>query len=67
MRVIRSYRTLMKVKIRWVVMSRSEKYECKRSVWAAYLSALLKGRVLKVYDRLPVDVSAYYEKLKDAL
>ena len=40
-------------------LSRSEKYatanEWKKSVWAAYLSALLKGRALDVYDRLSVD------------
>ena len=40
-------------------LSRFEKYatanEWKKSVWAAYLSALLKGRALDVYDRLSVD------------
>ena len=39
----------------------------EESVWAAYLSALLKGRALDVYDRLSVDDSADYEKLKEAL
>ena len=33
----------------------------------AYLSALLKGRALDVYDRLSVDDAADYEKLKEAL
>ena len=41
--------------------------EWKKSVWAAYLSALLKGRALDVYDRLSVDDAADYEKLKEAL
>ena len=31
------------------------------------MSALLKGRTLKVYDRLSVDDAADYEKLKEAL
>ena len=52
-------------------LSRFEKYatanKWKKSVWAAYLSALLKGRALDVYDRLSVDDAAYYEKLKEAL
>ena len=52
-------------------LSRFEKYatanEWKRSVWAAYLSALLKGRALDVYDRLSVDDAADYEKLREAL
>ena len=52
-------------------LSRFEKYatanEWKKSVWAAYLSALLKGRALAVYDRLSVDDAAGYEKLKEAL
>ena len=38
-----------------------------RSIWAAYLSALLKGRALEVYDRLSVADAADYVKLKDAL
>ena len=38
-----------------------------RSIWAAYLSALLKGRALEVYDRLSVADANDYEKLKDAL
>ena len=63
MRRIQNYRT------RYV--SRFEKYatanEWKKSVWVAYLSALLKGRALDVYDRLSVDDAADYEKLKEAL
>ena len=51
--------------------SRFEKYatanEWKRGVWVAYLSALLKGRALDVYDRLSVDDTADYEKVNDAL
>jgi len=35
--------------------------------WAVYLSALLKGRALKVYSRLPVEDAQNYEMLKDAL
>ena len=38
-----------------------------KSIWAAYSSALLKGRVHEVYDRLSVGEAADYEKLKDAL
>ena len=52
-------------------LSRFEKYatanEWKKSVWVAYLSALLKGRALDVYDRLSVDDAANYEKWKEAL
>ena len=50
-------------------LSRFEKYANKwdRSIWAAYLSALLKGRALEVYDRLSVADANDYEKLKDAL
>ena len=52
-------------------LSRFEKYavanKWDRSIWAAYLSALLKGRTLEVYDRLSVADANDYEKLKDAL
>ena len=52
-------------------LSRFEKYAVAnnwdRSIWAAYLSALLKGRALEVYDRLSVADANDYEKLKDAL
>ena len=34
---------------------------------AVYLSALLKGPALDVYDRLSVDEAADYQKLKEAL
>ena len=52
-------------------LSRFEKYatanEWKKSVLAAYLRALFKGRALDVYDKLSVDNAADYEKLKEAL
>ena len=52
-------------------LSRFEKYavanKWDRSIWAAYLSALLKGRALEVYDRLSVADANDYEKFKDAL
>ena len=52
-------------------LSRFEKYatanEWKKRIWAAYSSALLKGRALDVYDRLSVDDAADNEKLKEAL
>ena len=52
-------------------LSRFEKYpvanKWDRSIWAAYLSALLKGRALEVYDRLSVADAADYEKMKVAL
>ena len=52
-------------------LSRFEKYavanKWDRSILAAYLSALLKGRALEVYDRLSVADANDYEKLKDAL
>ena len=52
-------------------LSRFEKYatanEWDKNVWAAYLSALLKGRALDVYDRLSTEDAADYDKLKDAL
>ena len=35
--------------------------------WAVYLSALLKGKALEVYSRLPVKDAQDYEILKDAL
>ena len=50
-------------------LSRFEKYavanKWDRSIWAAYLSALLKVRALKVYDRLSVADANDYEKLKE--
>ena len=36
-------------------------------MWAAYLSALLKGRALDVYDRLSTEDAANYDKFKEAL
>ena len=52
-------------------LSRFEKYatanKWDKNVWAAYLSALLKGRALVVYDRLSTEDAAGYDKLKDAL
>ena len=52
-------------------LSRFEKYatanKWDKNVWAAYLSALLKGRALDVYDRLSTEDAADYGKLKDAL
>ena len=36
-------------------------------MWAAYLSALLKGRALDVYDRLSTEDAADYGRLRDAL
>ena len=50
-------------------LSRFEKYatanKWDKNVWAAYLSALLKGRALD--DRLSTEDAADYDKLKDAL
>ena len=49
-------------------LSRFEKYAtANKNVWAAYLSALLKGHALDVYDRLSTEDAAEYDKLKDAL
>ena len=52
-------------------LSRFEKYakanKWDKSVWTAYLCALLKGRILDVYDRLSNEDVADYDKLKDAL
>ena len=52
-------------------LSRFEKYatanKWDKNVRAAYLSALLKGRALDVYDRLSTEDAADYDKLKDAL
>ena len=38
-----------------------------KSVWAAYLSALLKGRALDVYDRLSTKMRRKVTELKEAL
>ena len=52
-------------------LSRFEKYatanKWDRNVRAAYLSALLKGRALDVYDRLSTEDAADFDKLKEAL
>ena len=52
-------------------MSRFEKYATANkwdpALWAAYLGALLKGRVLNVYDRLSDEDATSYDKLKEAL
>ena len=52
-------------------LSRFEKYatanKWDKNVWAAYLSALLKGCALDVYDRLSTEDAADYDKLNDAL
>jgi len=39
----------------------------KKDKWAVYLSALLKGKALDVYSRLPVKDAQDYDVLKDAL
>ena len=49
-------------------LSRFEKYatanKWNKNVWAAYLSALLKGRALddRIYDRLSTEDAADYDK-----
>ena len=52
-------------------LSRFEKYatanKWDKNVWAAYLSALLKGRGLDVYGWLSTEDAADYDMLKDAL
>ena len=52
-------------------LSRLEKYatanKCNKSVFVAYLNALLKGRALDVCERLSTEDAADYNKLKDAL
>ena len=45
----------------------AETQKWKREHWAMYLSALLKGRALDVYSRLPPDQAGDYDRLKDAL
>jgi len=39
----------------------------RKEQWAVYLSALLKGKALEVYSRLPMKDAQKYEILKDAL
>ena len=46
-------------------LSRFEKYatanKWDKNVWTAFLSALLKGRALDVYDRLSTEDAADYD------
>ena len=44
----------------------AETQKWKREHWAMYLSALLTGRALDVYSRMP-DQAGDYDRLKDAL
>jgi len=44
-----------------------ETQKWKREHWAMYLSALLKGRALDVYSRMPPGQASDFERLKDAL
>jgi len=45
----------------------AETQKWKREHWAIYLSALLKGRALDVYSRMPPEQASNYDRLKDAL
>ena len=45
----------------------AETQKWKREHWAMYLSALLKGRALDVYSRMPPEQAGDYDRLKDAL
>src|ERR1700733_1268182 len=45
----------------------AEVQQWHRREWAIFLSALLKGRALDVYSRLPPDKATDYDYLKDAL
>jgi len=45
----------------------AETQKWKREHWAMYLSALLKGRALDVYSRMPPEHAGDYDRLKDAL
>ena len=60
---------MKKEKIRWIVICQDmrNKYatanKWDKSVWVAYLSALLKGRALDVYDRLSTKDAADCDKL----
>ncbi len=42
-------------------------HQWEASSWAVYLAALLRGKALDVYARLPTDQSNNYDVLKDAL
>ena len=52
-------------------ISRFEKYavvnKWDESLWAIYLSTLLTGRALEVFDRLSVEDAASFAKMKEAL
>lgn len=52
-------------------LSRFERYaeavKWPRDQWALNLSALLKGKALEIYDRMPVHEAAEYHALKEAL
>jgi len=50
---------------RFEIYAKAQKW--KPSDWAVYLSALLKGKALEVYARLPEKEITDYEKLKQAL
>jgi len=68
----RRCRTLMKSATSWTAtlddLRVSLKFEkWKREHWAMYLSALLKGRALDVYSRMPPDQANDYDRLKKAL
>jgi len=45
----------------------AETQKWKREHWAMYLSALLKGRALDVYSRMPPEQAGDYDRLEDAL
>jgi len=45
----------------------AESQKWKREHWAVYLSALLKGRALDVYSRMPPEQTDDYDRLKEAL
>jgi len=45
----------------------AETQKWKREHWAMYLSALLKGRALDVYSRLPSEQAGDYDRLNNAL
>ncbi|MGW8288995.1 MAG: hypothetical protein ACWGNP_01865, partial [Candidatus Bathyarchaeia archaeon] len=45
----------------------AESQNWNRNDWATYISALLKGRALDVYARLPPDQATNYDSLKEAL
>ncbi|XP_021346945.1 uncharacterized protein LOC110446230 [Mizuhopecten yessoensis] len=52
-------------------LQRFERYataqKCDRDIWGANLSALLKGKALDVFSRLPVEQALVFDELKKAL